>query len=116
MQEIYNEICAPMLRDLLDMKTLTIACYHPNNTRDLLMPSTLKECEGEKNDVEHHLQNTLLQHCIASMNYDEHRKFEIKNEHIKLQQEIYKICKMSKEKIKCCASIPTLKSINGQDQ
>ena len=56
MKETHIKTCAPTLRDLLDTKRLTIAHQGPKIIRDLLIPSKLKACEGEKN-VEHHEQN-----------------------------------------------------------
>ena len=58
----------------------------------------------------------LLKHCITLIKYDEQRKFEIENEHIKIQQEICKINEISKETNKMLSFNRYTKNINGQDQ
>ena len=51
-----------------------------------------------------------LQHCITSIDCEEQRKFEIENEHIRLQQEISKINKVSKEANKMLRFNPCTKN------
>ena len=69
MQKLYAETCGPILRDLLDIRQLTIAYHRPKNLRDLLMPSKLRECDGEENQVDTYLDQVGLHQCTDEINY-----------------------------------------------
>lgn len=94
-QMIYKRTCGPVLYDLLDIKQLTIAYHRPTNLRDLLMPSKLRECPGEINQVEYHLYDTALEDCIESLDYTSQRILERNEEPSKLLHQIQRINEMT---------------------
>jgi len=91
MQEMYSKTCGEIFKDLLDVKQLTIAYHRPQNLRDLLMPSKLKTCDGEENQVQHYLQTTNLADYINEITYETTRKREIEQEKDHLQSEVQRI-------------------------
>ena len=81
MQESHHKTCGSIFRDILDIKKMTVAYYHPKNLRDLLTPSKLKTCKEDKFSASTHIKNTSLENCIEDINYD-----EIRNKHINEEQ------------------------------
>lgn len=88
MQIIYANTCGPDLKDLLDIRQLTIAYHRPKNLRDILMPSKLWECEGQENQVETYLQETGLDSYVETIDHKKIRSEQIKQESALLQEEI----------------------------
>ena len=103
-QETFKETCGPVLSDLLDVKKLTVTCHRPKNLRDLLTPSKLRDCKGEKNQVEHHLKGTHLVHCAEELDCDSMRKEEIDKEKPSLQNQVERTNKLidSEGQQLCC--------------
>ena len=91
LQQIYEETCRTMLRDLFYIKKLTVAYNQQQNTRDKIIPSKLKSYNGEKNSVEHHIKNTSLENCLSDVDHYEDRKIEKANEDHLKDKEIEKI-------------------------
>ena len=75
MQEIYVKTCGDLFKDLLDIQQLTVAYYRPDNIRDLLIPSKLKNCNEQENQVEFYLKDADLTDCIDEINYEQTRNF-----------------------------------------
>ena len=97
MQELFKKTCGPILRDLLDIRQLTIAYHRPTNLRDLLMPSKLKQCDKEDYKVSFHTKGTHLEHSINSLDYTKLRESDIPNEKDNLSLEIKRLNKFTKK-------------------
>ena len=97
MQDSRKKTCGTMPQDLLNFKALTVAYYRPENVRDVLIPSKLKNCEKSIYKVSSHIKNATLEHCINETNYNELRQQDIDKEKDKLASEMRRLNKLTKQ-------------------
>ena len=91
MQEIYAKTRGDLFKDLLNIQQLTVAYHRPDNIRDLLIPSKLKYCNGQENQVEFYLKDADLIDCVEEINYKQTRNFQISQEKAHLINEVKQI-------------------------
>ena len=60
LQMMFNKTYREKFKDVLNIDQCMIACHNPEKVRKLIMPISLKECEGAENSANYHAEEAEI--------------------------------------------------------